>query len=132
MSGSRAGGDLYVPVASAAFVERHPPDGFTADAVAAAPRWRGIATIALQDQLVRTVFARTLSDRHYYVPTAEGFDAAVRAGLVGMFPDQLVDPGLTQVTDHHLDVPLFRQCWKLDSPTVAAVTEAIKSAATAS
>jgi LysR family transcriptional regulator (chromosome initiation inhibitor) len=47
-----------------------------------------------------------------------------------MFPDQLVDPALTQVTDHHLDVPLFWQCWKLDSPTVAAVTDAIKSAAT--
>jgi len=65
------------------------------------------------------------------VPTPEGFGAAVREGLGwGMFPDQLIDPALIQVTDHYLDVPLFWQCWKLDSPTVAAVTDAIKSAAT--
>jgi LysR family transcriptional regulator (chromosome initiation inhibitor) len=37
---------------------------------------------------------------------------------------------MTQVSDHHLDVPLFWQCWKLNSPTVAAVTNAIKLAAT--
>jgi len=29
----------------------------------------------------------------------------------------------------HLDVPLFWQCWKLDSPIVARITEAVTSAA---
>jgi LysR family transcriptional regulator, chromosome initiation inhibitor len=121
----------YVPVASAAFVERYLPDGFTADAVAAAPSLAWNRDDALQDQLVRTIFRKNIVRPTHYVPTAEGFGAAVREGLGwGMFPDQLVDPALTQVTDHHLDVPLFWQCWKLDSPTVAVVTDAIKSAAT--
>ena len=98
----------YVPVASAAFVERYLPDGFTADAVAAAPSLAWNRDDALQDQLVRTVFRKNIVRPTHYVPTAEGFGAAVREGLGwGMFPDQLVDPGLTQVTDHHLDVPLF-------------------------
>jgi len=121
----------YVPVASAAFIERYLPDGFTADAVAAAPSLAWNHNDALQDRLVRTVFRKNIVRPTHYVPTPEGFGAAVREGLGwGMFPDQLIDPALIQVTDHYLDVPLFWQCWKLDSPTVAAVTDAIKSAAT--
>jgi LysR family transcriptional regulator (chromosome initiation inhibitor) len=111
VSGLRAG-VWYVPVASAAFVERYLPDGFTADAVAAAPSLAWNRDDALQDQLVRTVFRKNIVRSTHYVPTAEGFGAAVREGLGwGMFPDRLVDPALTQVTDHHLDVPLFWQCW---------------------
>ena len=121
----------YLPVASATFVKRHLPNGFTADAVAAAPSLAWNRDDALQDRLVRTVFRKNIVRPTHYVPTAEGFGAAIREGLGwGMFPDQLVDPALTQVSDHHLDVPLFWQCWKLNSPTVAAVTDAIKSAAT--
>jgi LysR family transcriptional regulator (chromosome initiation inhibitor) len=64
------------------------------------------------------------------VPTAEGFGAAVRAGLGwGMFPESLADNSLIRVTDQHLDVPLFWQCWKLDSPIIKAITDAVKSAA---
>jgi LysR family transcriptional regulator, chromosome initiation inhibitor len=29
----------------------------------------------------------------------------------------------------HLDVPLFWQCWKLDSPLVVRITDAVCSAA---
>ena len=116
----------YVPMASAAFVERYLPDGFTADAIADTPSLAWNRDDTLQDQLVRAVFRKSIDRPTHYVPTAEGFGAAVREGLGwGMFPDQLVDPALTQVTDHHLNVPLFWQCWKLDSPTVAAVTDAI-------
>ena len=63
------------------------------------------------------------------LPTAEGLGAAARAGLVGKFPDDLIDTLLIRVTDQHLDVPLFWQCWTLDSPTIKAITEAVKSAA---
>jgi LysR family transcriptional regulator (chromosome initiation inhibitor) len=48
-----------------------------------------------------------------------------------MFPESLAAPGLAdgsfvQVVDAHLDVPLFWQCWKLDSPLVGAITEAVR------
>jgi LysR family transcriptional regulator (chromosome initiation inhibitor) len=124
----------YVPVASPAYIERHLPDGFTAHAVAAAPSLAWNRADALQDMLVRKVFRRIIARPQHFVPTAEGFGTAVRANLGwGMFPENLAEPLLAdgsfvQVTDAHLDVPLFWQCWKLDSPLVGAITEAVRSA----
>ena len=46
------------PVASPAYIERHLPDGFTAQAVAAAPSLAWNRDDALQDMLVRKVFRR--------------------------------------------------------------------------
>ncbi|MDX1893341.1 LysR family transcriptional regulator ArgP [Mycolicibacterium sp. 050158] len=119
----------YVPVASATFVERFLSDGFTAAAAARVPSLAWNRDDALQDQLVRKVFGRNIGRPTHYVPTAEGFAAAVHASLGwGMFPTQLVDESFVQITAEHLDVPLFWQCWKLDSPTVAALTDAVRSA----
>ena len=50
---------------------------------------------ALQDELVRKAFRRHIARPQHFVPTAEGFGAAVRAGLGwGMFPDSLAGPHL--------------------------------------
>jgi LysR family transcriptional regulator (chromosome initiation inhibitor) len=51
-----------------------------------------------------------------------------------MFPDSLAGPHLrdgsfVRVSDVHLDVPLYWQCWKLNSPVVQTVTDAVGSAA---
>ena len=51
-----------------------------------------------------------------------------------MFPDSLAashlaDGSFVRFSDVHLDVPLFWQCWKLDSPLVQTVTDAVGSAA---
>jgi len=125
----------YVPVASRAFIERHLPDGFTARAAAAAPSLAWNRADALQDMLIRKVFRRYVPRPTHYVPTAEGFGAAARAGLGwGMFPQSLADPDIAdgvfaRICDVHLDVPLFWQCWKLDSPLVHAITDAVRSSA---
>jgi len=71
----------YLAIASPAYVERHLPEGFTAAAVAAAPSLAWNRGDALQDMLVRKAFRRIVSRPVHYVPTAEGFGAAVRAGL---------------------------------------------------
>jgi len=34
-----------------------------------------------------------------------------------------------RISDVHLDVPLFWQCWKLDSPMVKTITDAVSTAA---
>ena len=126
----------YVPVASAAYVERYLSDGFTADAVAAAPSLAWNRDDALQDMLIRKAFRRNVGRPVHYVPTAEGFGSAVRAGLGwGMFPTRSAAPHLTdgsfvQISDVYLDVPLFWQCWKLDSPLIDTVTGAVRAAAT--
>ena len=125
----------YVPVASGSYIKRNLPDGFTARAVAQAPSLHWNGDDALPDMLVRRVFRRDIGRPQHFVPMAEGFGAAVLAGLGwGMFPDSLAAPHLTagsfvRVSDAHLDVPLYWQCWKLDSPMVGEMTEAVRSAA---
>jgi LysR family transcriptional regulator (chromosome initiation inhibitor) len=125
----------YVPVASPSYLKRYLPGGLTAKAVAVAPSMAWNRDDALQDMLVRKVFRRGIKRPQHFVPTAEGFGAAVRAGLGwGMFPDSLAEPGLrdgsfVRIADAQLDVPLYWQCWKLDSPIVQKITDAVQSAA---
>jgi LysR family transcriptional regulator, chromosome initiation inhibitor len=126
----------YIPVAAAAYIERYFPDGFIADSVAVAPALAWNRDDALQDMLVRKAFRRSISRPVHHVPTAEGFGAAVRAGLGwGMYPEQLAaaalhDGSFVRIADAHLDVPLYWQCWKLDSPMIKTITEAVRSSAT--
>jgi LysR family transcriptional regulator, chromosome initiation inhibitor len=125
----------YIPVASKAYIKRYLQDGFTAHAVSAAPSLAWNRDDALQDELVRKAFRRHIARLQHFVPTAEGFGAAVRSGLGwGMFPDSLAAPHLAdgsfvRISDVHLDVPLYWQCWKLDSPVVKTITDAVADAA---
>jgi LysR family transcriptional regulator, chromosome initiation inhibitor len=125
----------YVPVASATYIERYMADGFTARAAAAAPSLAWNRDDALQDMLVRKLFRRDIARPVHFVPTAEGFGAAVRGGIGwGMYPEQLAAPSVThgsfvRIADVHLDVPLYWQCWKLDTPMVKKITDAVCSAA---
>jgi LysR family transcriptional regulator (chromosome initiation inhibitor) len=125
----------YVPVSGPSLAEHFLPDGFTAEAVASAPSLAWNRDDALQDMLVRRVFRRAIPRSVHYVPTAEGFGAAVRTGLGwGMYPEQsaapaLADGSFVRISDAYLDVPLFWQCWKLDSPIVETVTKVVRSAA---
>lgn len=120
----------YVPVASAPYVQRYLPDGFTRDAAQTAPSLSWNRDDALQDQLVRKVFRKDVIRPVHYIPTAEGFGAAVRAGLGwGMYPEELVDDDFVRITEQCLDVPLYWQCWKLDSATVETITAAVRTAA---
>lgn len=121
----------YVPVASQEYVDRYLPDGFTAEAAAKAPSLAWNRDDALQNLLLRKAFRKDIARPTHFIPTAEGFGAAVHAGLGwGMYPEELVDESFVPITGHHLDVPLYWQCWKLDSPMVKDVTEVIRSAAT--
>jgi LysR family transcriptional regulator, chromosome initiation inhibitor len=127
----------YIPVASKSYIKRYLLDGFTAHAVSATPSLAWNRDDALQDELVCKAFRRQIARPQHFVPTAEGFAAAVRAGLGwGMFPDSiaarhLADGSFVRVSDVHLDVPLYWQCWKLDSPIVSRITGVIQSAAAA-
>jgi LysR family transcriptional regulator, chromosome initiation inhibitor len=127
----------YIPVAAQVYIERYLPDGFIADSVAVAPSLAWNRDDALQDMLVRKAFRRVVSRPVHYVPTSDGFGAAVREGLGwGMYPEQLAAAALAggsfrRISDVHLDVPLYWQCWKLDSPMVTRITKAVRSSAAA-
>jgi LysR family transcriptional regulator, chromosome initiation inhibitor len=125
----------YVPVASPSYIEEWLPHGFTKETAGMATSLAWNRDDALQDMLVRKAFRRGIPRPVHYVPTAEGFGAAVRAGLGwGMYPEQLAaaplaDGSFVRISDAHLDVPLYWQCWKLDSPIVQAVTDVVGAAA---
>ena len=120
----------YVPVASVDYVARYLADGFTAAAAAQMPSLAWNRDDALQDKLIRKAFRRDVQRPVHYVPTAEGFGAAVRAGLGwGMYPEQLVTTDFVQICPTYLDVPLFWQSWKLDSALVVSISRAVSTAA---
>jgi LysR family transcriptional regulator (chromosome initiation inhibitor) len=53
---------------------------------------------------------------------------------MGHVPEQLAAPALSvgsfvRISDVHVDVPLYWQCWRLNSPMVQTVTEAVWSSA---
>ncbi|MET8829292.1 LysR family transcriptional regulator ArgP [Streptomyces sp. NPDC004610] len=74
--------------------------------------------------------------RRHYVPTSEGYAACVAAGLGwGLVPEAQAEPLLGTGRLERLgvgrpvDVPLYWQQWKLDSPALAAVAGAVLEAA---
>jgi LysR family transcriptional regulator (chromosome initiation inhibitor) len=72
----------------------------------------------------------------HYVPSSEGFVESVALGLGwGMIPDAQAGAhvragALIDLAEgRHVDVPLYWQQWKLDSPALAAVADAVARAA---
>jgi len=89
-----------------------------------------------QDVFVRRLGGRGAGAWRHHVPTSEGFLDSVVAGLGwGMVPvaqaGELLRTGaLTELTPGRpMDVPLYWQQWKLDSPALAAVAAAVVAGA---
>jgi LysR family transcriptional regulator (chromosome initiation inhibitor) len=86
----------------------------------------------LQDRFVRTLTrGRGASDHRHYVPSSEVYVRAIVAGLGwGMVPPQQLQDGLVDlVPGRTISVPLYWQQWKLDSPALTAVAEAVAAEA---
>lgn len=128
----------YLPVAAPEFAARYLTGAPLPDVLAEAP----VIVFDRRDDF-QDAFVRRLRDgdggasalRHH-VPTSEGFAEAVAAGLGwGMVPEaqarpllragRLVEPAPGQA----VDVPLYWQQWRLDSPALAAVADAVAATA---
>lgn len=91
----------------------------------------------LQDAFVRRLRrGGGASAVRHFVPTSDGFVEAVAAGLGwGVVPEVQAEPLLASgrlvqlAPDRAVDVPLYWQQWKLDSPALAAVARAVTAAA---
>ncbi|MEX5296304.1 LysR family transcriptional regulator ArgP [Kocuria sp. CPCC 205268] len=125
----RLGFMRYVPVAAPALRRRF--------GTATGIDWAAMPVLrfnAKDDLQLRALRARGV-DRPpptHTVPSAEGFLAAVRAGLGwGMLPElqlgsDLADGSLDLLEDHaHHDVALYWQSWALDSPRLHRITECV-------
>lgn len=91
----------------------------------------------MQERFARRVTkGRTYGPLRHYVPSSEAFLGAVTAGLGwGMLPAAQADPlrasgALVDLDkEHPEDVPLYWQQWKLDSPALTALADAVVDAA---
>jgi len=123
----------YLPVATAALRSRF-AKGRGVD-WAAIPAIRFNAKDDVQQRVLNCHGVLTSSALHQ-VPSSEGFLDAVRAGLGwGAVPthqlgDELSTGALVRLgTRDHIDVPLYWQVWRLQSPRITRLTDAIRTAA---
>ncbi|MFE8940576.1 LysR family transcriptional regulator ArgP [Streptomyces sp. NPDC007872] len=133
----RLGLARYRAVAAPGFVARH-LTGSLADDLREAPLVTFDRRDGLQDAFVRSLTRGRSSAgpiRHL-VPTSDGFRDAVAFGLGwGMVPEPQAEPLLRSgrlvelAPERPLDVPLYWQQWKLDSPALSALAEVVATAA---
>ncbi|MFJ9562488.1 LysR family transcriptional regulator ArgP [Streptomyces fuscichromogenes] len=121
----------YLPVAAPEFAATH-LTGALPDALAGAPVIVFDRRDDFQDAFVRRLGRSGAGPLRHHVPTSEGFVDTVTAGLGwGMVPQAQAEPRLRSGElvrlggDLWVDVPLYWQQWKLDSPALGAVAEAV-------
>ena len=129
----------YRAVASRAFAEKWLPDGFTDQALSAAPVVVFDRKDALQDRYLerRLGPGAALPPRHY-VPASADFLRAIELGFGwGMLPDlqasDAIAAGALVVIDdeRHMDVPLYWQQWSVESATLTRIAASLQKAAAA-
>ncbi|MDX3242659.1 LysR family transcriptional regulator ArgP [Streptomyces sp. ME18-1-4] len=128
----------YLAAASPDFADRHLADGPLHETLTRAPVMSFDRSDDLQDTFVRGLGRGSggASPVRHAVPTSEGFVNSVAAGFGwGMVPEAQAEPFLRSgrlvllAPDRPLDVPLYWQQWKLDSPALAAVADAVAATA---
>ncbi|MFK4104416.1 LysR family transcriptional regulator ArgP [Streptomyces sp. NPDC019531] len=125
----------YLAAASPGFVSRY-LGGSLADGLAEAPVVTFDRSDDIQDRFLRKLRRSGAGPVRHAVPTSEGFVEAVALGLGwGMVPEVQAEDLLREgrlislAPDRPVDVPLYWQQWKLDSPALAAVASAGMEAA---
>ena len=105
------------------------------------PAWAAMPVVVfndkddLQHELLRRHGVAQDPPIVHQVPSTADFYQAVRVGLGwGMFPESQAGAdfsagALVRLTAEVLDVPLYWQRWRLDSPKLAALTAAVRTAA---
>jgi LysR family transcriptional regulator, chromosome initiation inhibitor len=90
----------------------------------------------LQHRFLAGLTRRHLDPPIHYVPAAAAFVDAIRIGLGwGLVPERIaradIDAGVyvDLTPGRHLDVPLYWQCWRMESAMLDALTAAVRAAA---
>ncbi|GAB3203995.1 LysR family transcriptional regulator ArgP [Nocardia tengchongensis] len=129
----RLGAMRYRPMAQPGFARTWFPDGANAKSFAHAPVVLFDRKDDLQFRLVRHYTRKPVDPPRHYIPSSAAFNDAVQAGLGwGMIPDLMIRPedDLVPLDDKvFVDVPLYWQQWRLDSPALTLVAATIAEAA---
>jgi LysR family transcriptional regulator (chromosome initiation inhibitor) len=129
----------YLPVASPEFAASWLDGGSLRSRVGSVPVVLFDRHDDLQDSFARRLTrGRDAGPLRHYVPSSGGFADAVTAGMGwGMLPTAQAEPrlragALVRLDPRRaIDVPLYWQQWKLDSPPLAATAAAVAAAAAA-
>ncbi|KGH44760.1 chromosome replication initiation inhibitor protein [Modestobacter caceresii] len=131
-SSTRLGSMRYRPMAAPAFARRWLADGGTAESLARAPVVVFDRSDDLQHAHLRARGVDPTRPPMHFVPSSADFLTAVRLGMGwGMVPDlQDTDGDLTVLDpDGAVDVVLHWQQWRLRSPSLDRVADAVLAAA---
>jgi LysR family transcriptional regulator, chromosome initiation inhibitor len=129
----------YRPMANRQFAEAWFPGGVNAENLGRAPVVIYDRTDDLQDRYLRLHAGQGARPPRHFIPASSEFASAVCLGLGwGMLPDaQIAQIAQREASDAlieidpgaFMDVPLYWQQWKLHSPLLAAVADAIEATA---
>ncbi|MGQ5634618.1 MULTISPECIES: LysR family transcriptional regulator ArgP [unclassified Streptomyces] len=125
----------YLPVAAPEFTAAHLDGRSLPDALPEAPVVVFDRKDDFQDAFVRRLGRGAAGALRHLVPTSEGFLDAVAAGLGwGMVPEVQAEPllaggRLVLLAREWMDATLYWQQWRLDSPALAALAEAVTATA---
>ena len=128
---TRLGGMRYGPMAAPGFAARWFPDGPGTEALGSAPVVVFDRNDDLQHRYLRSRGVSELPPAHYVPASADYLEAIVLGLGWGMLPDQQVRgrEDLTVIDAGGVDVVLHWQQWKLRSPGLDRVREAVENAA---
>ncbi|PRY35665.1 LysR family transcriptional regulator ArgP [Umezawaea tangerina] len=133
---TRLGAMRYLAVASPDCRDRWFADRDPAEAFATAPVVCFDRKDVIQRRFARSVTHRDTDPPTHYVPAAGSFTEAIRLGLGwGLVPEGIALPDLADgrlvdlAPGRHLDVPLYWQCWRLESTVLSSLTAAVRKAA---
>jgi LysR family transcriptional regulator, chromosome initiation inhibitor len=127
----RLGRMRYRPRAVPSFASTWFPNGPTLTALAQAPVVCSDRQDQLQDRYLRRRSRRRLHPPRHYVPGPAEYAQAIWLGLGwGMLPDLQVPPGdlVDFDPEHHIDVTLFWQRWRVRTAVLDRLSEAVQQA----
>lgn len=126
----------YRAVASPGYLLRWLPDGAELAAGSQAPVVDFDRKDDLQDGFFRRLTGAELTAPRHYVPSSAEFAQAIRLGLGwGLLPEQqcladIRNGGLVELARAEpVDVSLYWQRWKIDSPVLNQLTDAVRETA---
>jgi LysR family transcriptional regulator (chromosome initiation inhibitor) len=126
----------YRAVASPGYLRRWWPDAPDLTAGSLAPVVDFDRKDDLQDRFFRKLTGAELTAPRHYVPSSAEFAQAIRLGLGwGLLPEQhcLADIRSGQLVElapaHPVDVALYWQRWKIDSPVLNRLSAAVRETA---
>lgn len=128
----------YRAVATPRFMRQWFPDGFAADRFGAAPAIQFDRTDTLQTTFFESVAGSPLTSPQHYIPDTLQFARAILLGMGwGLMPDAHCQADIRAghlielAPNRPTDIPLYWQRWKIHSPALDRLTDAVRTTAAA-